>query len=195
MPYERSLNDQYSESLAELERLKANLATDLSGTQANVLRITTIPTGEELPGKSYDVFGYSEKTLSSWAAQTIGNVGLVYPRGAMEVFEDRVNQSSTSVGIDIDFFPITMQISTESVITNFTDDPIILKQGDLIVDYFVDENKNVLPIIMKLERLRRPPWGKQLVTKSYELSIVFGKQPIEIEDKIREWIDGLDLDY
>ena len=85
-----------------------------------------------------------------------------------------------------------MYISTESVITNHEEDPIVLQQDDLIIDYFKDEKDTILPIIMKLERSRGLPWSKQIVMKKYELSLDFSNQPTEVQDKINEWIDSIE---
>ena len=192
MAYERSLFDIYTESLSELERLKVNLGNDLMGTQVEVLRLTPIQSPDALPGRTSDVFGYSEITLDSWQPQTISNVVIRYPRDFMEIFQTRDANTSSSVGFDIiDLFPIEMFLSAESIITDAPDDPIVLVAGDLIVDYFKDENDNKMPIILSVQRQRGLPWGKHIVSKKVELAINFSNQPTEIQDKIQEWLESV----
>lgn len=192
MAYQKSIYDIYTDNVAKLERLKININNKLMGSKTQVLRLIYTPTDDALPGKTYDALGYSEKGLSEWQPQTLANVIIKYPKDFMEIFQDRINGSSSSVGFDfLDIFPIEMILSTESIFTDASDTPVVLRKGDLIVDYFRDENNNKMPIVMRVERQRGQPWGKNIIQKKVELAMDFSNQPTEILDKIREWLDSV----
>lgn len=188
-----SLKDKLNRGSAGLARKTGNIANAIGGTLVDVLRITH-SVENALPGKTYDAYGYSEKKLAQFHAETITSVGIAFP-GKMEIFQERVANGSLiqTVTFDlIDFLPIRMAVSMN--IPDFPlgqdpdESPINIKKNDLIVYVFRDELNNKVPIVMRVAKQFADPLGRHFVYKEYHLSLELTNLDGEIQDKINQWL-------
>lgn len=188
-----SLRDKLNRGSAGLARKTSNISNAIGGTLVDVLRITH-SVDNPLPGKNYDAYGYSEKKLSQFHAETLTNVGLAFP-GKMEIFQERVSNGSLiqTVTFDlIEFLPIRMSVDMNipgfALGGNPDESPINIKRNDLIIYVFKDELNNKVPIVMRVEKQYTDPMGRHFVYKEYHLTLELTDLDGEVQDKINEWL-------
>lgn len=192
-----SLRDKLFYASSGIAKKKTNIANAVGGTLVEVLRITH-SVANALPGKTYDAFGYSEKKLEQFHAETIPNVGLAFPTGMLEVFQKRMNNGETIKAITYDLIELlNIRMSIQNNIPNFAlgDNPNIdainIKRNDIIVWIIKDPLNHKIPVVMRVEKQYEGLMGKHMVYPEYELTLEMTNLEGEIQDKINAWVASL----
>jgi hypothetical protein len=159
-----SIIDKISNALSPIYRKLQDHKTGLLlGSSIKVLRISV---------STPDVMGETQETLIS---SVIDNVIITHPYSSnvqiFEIYNDISKQIDTGA-IDIwDVLPIKMQILFDGT---FTTEAVSIKRGDLIIEILKDEHQNKIPLIMQVERGFGSFLIKNMVARTYELSLYRG---------------------
>ena len=174
MAYSESIVDKLSNALAPVIRDLEDLNNDLLGTKVSLLRITKTK-----------VNNYGDMTYSV-ESNFVNNVILKYPLSEVELFDVIRGQAIDTEAINLwEVLPIEMTVKFEGV---YNVDPIVMNNGDILVNILKDENGEMIPIIMQVIRKMGQFFGKSLVRRKYELSLVTGTLDDEVQKKIDEYI-------
>lgn len=172
-----SVLDSLASALAPVIRDLSQINIDLMGTSTQILRLTM---GDE------DSYGYSEGTYHS---EIINNVVLKYPLSEVEIFDETENQISQTTSLTLqEILPIEMIIpftGTDGI------DPIGIEIDDIIVDVLKDEHGNKIPMVLSVKKIRAGFFGKYLVRKIFELSVVRGVLATALQTKIDAYVAGV----
>jgi hypothetical protein len=182
--YSPSLFDRLSSSLAPVMRRVADITTTLFGTKVNLLRISKDI--DSFTGKPMNVFGDYEQ---QWGSSILSNVVVKYPFSNVEIFSqlNQTDYSSKTTGLDMmELLPIKIQLQFYG---NFDVDPIVIKNGDILVDVLFDENYNPIPIIMEVKRTFGSFFGKDIVSKDAEMTLTRGGLDSQIQNEIDKYVD------
>jgi hypothetical protein len=181
MPYVQSLQDKLSQALAPVNRKVSDINVGLFGTRVNLLRISKAI--DTFTGKKHNIFGDYEQ---QWGSTVLSNVVIKYPFDKVELFHKETNGTFQGTGIDLmEFLPITLDLQFYG---EFSEDPIVMKEGDLLVDVLFDENNNGMPMVMELKRLYGGFYGKDIVSKKAEMTLSRGALATDIQNEIDIYI-------
>lgn len=195
MSYKKSITDILSDALSPVLRKISDLNSNLFGTETQILRIRKVAAGKQInTNRPLSVLGdYRYK----YESHLIGNCSIVYPFNEIRLFEYRGNESlgenkkkieATGIVME-DLLPIKMTLNFGNFGGTYEDDPILLQEGDLILDIFYDEFKNCIPIILEFKKFTGSMFGKNLTSKTAELSLVRGNIDKDLEEIIEKRIE------
>lgn len=187
-----SITDIVSEAVSPVIRTINDLNISLLGTSTTVLRIK-MESADAFGGQIYDVFGDVDITLDTANSSTLKDVQcfIKYPGGNIELFGTK-NEETLEVdtkAIDItDILPIEMLLR---FLGEYTEEPVSLQRGDLIIDYKKDGYGNIIPLILQITRILGSFLGKNIVTMGAELSFYHGQIETDIQQKIDEYMEKI----
>lgn len=180
MAYKKSFRDNFTQKLAPVYRRLLNINIQLHGTKTTVLRIFRTRVNR------FGDFGFTFDT------QVIGNTIIRYPFTNLEMFGKRgdanpqgLKQSEVHALDLTDLLPIEM---TVEFVGEYADDPINIQRDDIIVDILKDEFGRKIPVVMQVTKLLGSFFGKDIVSKKVELSLVRGQLEEELQTKIDAYI-------
>lgn len=153
-----------------------NIKTFL-GTETNLLRIVrTEP----------DVMGEYDEQLES---SIINNALVKKPYAPrVQMFQSLDDYNMTTVeGIDLwEILPIDVRVPFKG---DYETEEVSLKKGDLLIEILRDENNNKIPFVMQVTRLNGAFHNKHMVGKYYECCLYRGNFPLDVKQKIQEYLD------
>lgn len=189
--FKKSPLDKVSDLLSPAIRKVGDFHITLTGTQTSIMRITK-KSDEAFAGQDYDVFGDFDQ---KFAAQMMNNVIIKYPFNDIQIFVDKYNEIGIDTQVsDFNSFDITELLPIEMVVQfngDYQTDPIVMIKGDIVVDVVYDENKNKIPVIMEITKMRATMFAKNIVRKVADLSLHRGPLEKEIMDRIKQYIASL----
>lgn len=192
--YIKSITDILSDALSPVLRKISDLNSNLFGTEVEVMRIRKVPAGrQQNTNRPISVLGDYNYDFES---QVIGNCSITYPFNEIRIFAYRGssakqenNQEIAVTGIPFEeILPIKMTLNFGSFGGTYESDPVILQEGDLILDIFYDEYKNCIPVLLEFKKFTASLFAKNIVTKTAELSVVRGKVEQDIDKLIQDRI-------
>jgi hypothetical protein len=181
--YQKSFQDQISDSLTPITRKLQNIRTRFLGTKAKALRIKQI---------NRNAFG--DKTFE-YSSETIDNVIIQYPFSSVEMFNSKVSANTTAIDL-LQYLPITMQIPFDELSNNelISGSAVMVNEDDIIVHVLFGHHKEKMPIVMKVTRAYGGFNGRNLIKRRYELSLVRGQEVDELQSIIDIYISGISQD-
>lgn len=182
--FKPTLRDVITRKLSPVMRKLNDIKVDLAGTQTQVMRITRTEIG--------NLGDYKEK----YNATLLSNVIINYPYNAAEIFgtpeEDKEQMEIQALDI-WEFLPITMRVKFEGA---FYEDPIEIKQNDIIIDVIFENHGKKIPVIHQVKRLRGSWFGKHMASKTYELSLYRGDMEAPLQEVVNQYLDSIeDITY
>lgn len=171
-----------SEKLAPVIRKLSDVNINLLGRDTEVLKITK---------GTPDVYGVSEDTYSS---EIINNIIIKYPLSEVEIFDETENTQSDTTSISLmDILPIEVMVRYEDSSIYPDIDVVGIESGDILVDILRDENNNKIPIRMEVKRLNGEFFGRDLVKRLYQCTLIRGTlDSTEAENLITEYISNFE---
>ena len=195
MPYKKSITDILSDTLSPVLRKISDLNSNLFGTEVEIYRIRKIPNGKQMnTNRPLSVLGDYNYQYES---KVIGNCSITYPftdirlfayRGNESINENKEEMKTIGLGLE-DLLPIKMTLNFGNFDATYELDPIVLNEGDIILDVFYDEFKNCIPILLEFKKYTGSMFGKNLTTKTAELSLYRGSFDTEMQTLINERIE------
>lgn len=174
-----SILDKFTKVRAQTIRTFSDLNVDYLGSSVQILRIAF---GEE------DILGERTEQIDS---TILNDVIIKFPWNSnIRLFQDVTSQNEADTNsIDIwEVLPIEMKVK---FVGNFDTEPIVLKQGDIVVTVLRDENDNKIPLTMQITRIIGGFDTKYIYEKKYELTLYRGNLPSAINNTINNYVDGL----
>lgn len=181
MAYKKSPLDSISDSLAPVMRRLSDIQPSLLvGTKTSILRIKE---------ESRDLLG--DKTFS-YQSQVINNVIIRYPFSSVELFASKDTQGNLNTqAIDLlDLLPITMKIPFGAMIVGQPDAPIEIDENDFIIDVLYDHKRNPIVMKMQVSRIYGGFFGRNQVSRKYDLKLKRGTESSSIENVITAYINA-----
>lgn len=179
--------DLLSAYLSPAIRTISDFETNLTGTKTQVLRVKKNTADAWLGNAGRDVFGDDSFKLEV-ECEVISEIIIQYPANKIWIFGERNTQiqetKTTSLTIEEEL-PIKFQIMLHG---NYITKPVAMMQDDIIIDYFIDENNNIIPIYLEVKQLFADIFGKNLVRKSGTLAPYRGKFEKPIDNLIKKYI-------
>lgn len=187
-----SILDIISDRISPVMRRLSDVNQNIEGTATQLLRIKRVVDNhykQTNTRQRLSVLGDFKEEPETFNSEILSNVIIKYPSSDIEVFTWKQEDNVTEVpitGIDInELLPIKAVLKFEG---KYDIDPITIVRGDKIVDIFYDENQNPCPIILEVGRRRASFFGKNIVTKTFEMSIHRGKLPKSLVDIVDKYI-------
>ncbi len=167
-----------SEKLAPLMRKLSDINIELLGRDTQVLKI--------IRGDTEDNYGVTDDSYSS---EIINNAIVKYPLSEVEMFDQSPDDTSDTTSVSLmDILPIEIIVkyggSNEEVIG--------LEPEDILVDILRDEYNNKIPIRMEIKRLQGEFFGRDMVKRTYQATLVRGLFEDEVENLINNYIEGFE---
>lgn len=178
--------DKLSEYISPAIRKVGDHEITLTGTRTQVLRIDKKSAEAWAGNKNKDVFGDADEKLR---AALISNIIIKYPYNKVEIFGGKVlKKAATKTLNPEENLPIEFFIKMRG---DHDTDPVAIFKDDILVDYFKDENNNVVPVYLQVTQLFGSMFGKNLVRKAGNLAPYRGKFGKPIENKIKYYLNAL----
>lgn len=196
-----SILDKLSDRISPVIRRLSDINQNVEGTAIQLLRIRRVvkPYYKQTNNKQrMSVLGDFSEELTVLNTDLLSNISIKYPFTNIEYFQNLSNDNQdepfeiTSVDVN-DILPIIATFIFEGKYNSSDKDPLQLKKGDIIVDIFYDENQQAIPIPLEIGRVRGSWFGKNIVTKSCELSIRRGKLPKDVEPLVEKYINDMSI--
>jgi len=178
----KSIVDKLSHKLSPVLRNLSDLRIKkLLGIETQVLRIAY---------SNEDSLGQSDETIES---NIIDNVTIQYPSGDIRIHMDRdnVNEQIDMSSFDLwDILPIKLQIPFKPN-TNYDTEAVAIQEGDIIVNVFLDENDNKIPIVMQVTKVLGNFRTRFLVKKNYNLTLYRSIPEAALQTAIDTYVNNL----
>lgn len=185
MGYTKSILDDLSDALAPVIREVKDIQNKLIGTRTKVIRIKQT---------DKDLFG---DVSYEYQSSVINNVTIRYPFSSIELFAAKDTGKLDDTALDLfDLLPITMEIpfddyySNLQVLSGETSSPIELDENDVIIDILYDHHNSAIPLSMKVSRIFGGFFGRNQISKRYELFLIRGDMEDDIQDIIDAYVSG-----
>lgn len=196
-----SILDIISDRQSPVLRRLSDINSGIEGTATQLLRIRRVvsPHLKQTNSKQrLSVLGDFNEELTMLDTDLLSNIIVKYPFSNTEYFQNLSNDNQTEPfeisSIDVnEILPIIATFIFEGKFNSADKDPLQLKKGDIIVDIFYDENQNAIPIPLEIGRTRGAWFGKNIVTKSCELSIRRGKLPKDVQPLVEKYITDMTI--
>lgn len=197
-----SILDKISDRISPVIRRLSDINQNIEGTASQLLRIRRLvnPYYKQTNTRQrMSVLGDFAEELSVLNSELLTNVIIKYPFNQIEFFQNLSQETEgeplqiTSIDVN-EILPIVATFIFEGKYNSDEKDPINLKKGDIIVDTFFDHNQNSIPILLEIGRMKGSWFGKNIVTKSCELSIRRGKLPKDVEPLVQEYLNKITLE-
>lgn len=179
--------DSWSDYLSPAIRLVGDFQVHLTGTSASVIHIKKHVVDAWAGNQGRDIFGeYNEKL----ELDIVHNVIVKYPNAnKLWVFQTKKNQETiTSSTTPEENLPIEMFLRFNG---DYQTTPVALQTGDVIVDYFKDENSNVMPLYLQIVQIFGSFNTKNVVRKTANLAPYRGKFPKSINEKVQLYLANI----
>lgn len=196
-----SILDKLSDRISPVIRRLSDINQNVEGTAIQLLRIRRVVSPhlkQTNTRQRLSVLGDFNEELTMLDTDLLSNISIKYPFTNIEYFQNLSNDNQdepfeiTSVDVN-DILPIIATFIFEGKYNSSDKDPLQLKKGDIIVDIFYDENQQAIPIPLEIGRVRGSWFGKNIVTKSCELSIRRGKLPKDVEPLVEKYINDMSI--
>jgi len=177
----KSIPDILAEKLAHVYRKVSNIVIDTAGTRTKIFRIAV---GEA------DLMGDYSETIDS---QIIDNVTITYPSGELEINSNMGVEQTDSTDFDMwDIMPIMLKVPFQyDNDLDFDTSAIAITTDDIIVHVKYDENRNKIPIIMEVKKVKSEFLHTELVNKFYELTLHRGTLSTELQVAIDLYVTNI----
>lgn len=194
-----SILDIISDRQSPVLRRLSDINQNIEGTATQLLRIRRVVSPHLKQTNSrqrLSVLGDFNEELTILDTDLLSNIIVKYPFSNIEYFQNLSQETEndplqiTSIDVN-EILPILATFIFEGKFNSADKDPLQLKKGDIIVDIFYDENQNAIPIPLEIGKVRGTWFGKNIVTKSCELSIRRGKLPKDVQLLVEKYITDM----
>lgn len=163
---------------------------EILGTSTQILRIKKefLNVDDNWAGTGRDDFGETgEQRLE---LDIINNTILKYPfSNKAWVFQEKQGQQTVTFGITPEEnLPIEMHLRFKG---NYNTEPVALQKDDVIIDYFIDENSNKIPIYLQITQIFGTFFGKNIVRKVANLAPYRGTFEKSLREKVKLYFANL----
>lgn len=196
-----SILDVISDRQSPVLRRLSDINAGIEGTATQLLRIRRVVSPHLKVTNSrqrMSVLGDFREEAEVYNSEILSNIIVKYPFNNVEFFQnlsqetEGENLKPTAIDMN-EILPIIATFIFEGKNGSSDKDPIKIKKGDIIVDVFYDDNQNAIPVLLEVGKVRSSWFGKNMVTKSCELSIRRGKLPKDVQPLVEKYINDMTI--
>lgn len=175
--------DKISRYLSPAVRNLGDFQIRLTGTQSQAIRVSKEVKEAWAGNSGRDVFGDFNYKFED---QVVADVIIKYPSAKIEMFQRREGQTTiTSAANPEDELPITFFLRFDG---DYGKTAVALQINDLVIDYFLDEHKNVVPVFWEVSQMYASVLGKNLVRKAGTLVPYRGAFDKPVLERVRAYL-------
>jgi hypothetical protein len=172
----KSTYDAISLALSKVARDITDVFMQVLGTECDILRVSRVFS---------DNIG---NVTTTYQTEIMENVILSHPLGGnIKFFATQDGSYDIAAdGIDLyDLLPFTLRVPFSGI---YTETPIGVKKGDILVYILLDHQQTKIPIIFEVTRLLGGFMQKNMLKRTYELALVRETLPTEVTTIINAYV-------